>query len=95
MTWSRNGWSGDERAEFRHLAEGSELMPYALLASVVSVKTGKPFLENLERFGFIPDAASARNPRGLPVGLTTVHSRDKGHTGLEMVGVNCAGCHTG
>ncbi len=93
--WSENGWSAAERAEFHHLPEGSELMPYALLHNVVSVKTGKPFLENMERFGFIPDAASATNPRGLPVGLTTVHSRDKSHAGLEIVGFNCAACHVG
>ena len=70
-------------------------MPYALLANVVSVKTGKPFLENMERFGFIPDAASTSNPHGLPVGVTTVHSRDSSHTGLEMAGFNCAACHVG
>jgi len=92
VVWSQNGWSDAERAEFHHLAEGSELMPYALLANVVSVKTGKPFLENMERFGFIPDAAG---PYGLPVGVTTVHSRDKSHTGLEMAGFNCAACHVG
>jgi hypothetical protein len=68
-------------------------MPYTLLANVVSVKTGKPFLENMERFGFIPDAASDKNPHGLPIGVTTVHSRDKSHTGLEIVGFNCAACH--
>jgi mono/diheme cytochrome c family protein len=95
IVWSRNGWSDAERAEYHHLPEGSELMPYALLANVVSLKTGKPFLENMERFGFIADAASATNPHGLPVGLTIVHSRDKTHTGLEMVGFNCAACHVG
>jgi mono/diheme cytochrome c family protein len=95
VVWSQNGWSGAERAEYHHLAEGSELIPYALLANVVSVKTGKPFLENMERFGFIPDAASAANPHGLPIGVTTVHSRDKSHTGLEMAGFNCAACHVG
>ena len=95
MIWSQNGWSSAERAEYYHLAEGSELVPYALLSNLASAKTGKPFLENMERFGFIPDAASATNPHGLPVGLTTVHSRDKSHTGLEMVGFNCAACHVG
>jgi hypothetical protein len=95
VVWSQNGWSDAERAEYHHLAEGSELMPYALLANIVSVKTGKPFLEGMERFGFIPDATSAANPHGLPVGITTVHSRDKSHIGLEMVGFNCAACHVG
>jgi len=95
VVWSQNGWSDAERAEYHHLAEGSELMPYAVLANVVSLKTGKPFLENMERFGFILDATSDANPRGLPIGLTTVHSRDKSHTGLEMVGFDCAACHVG
>ena len=73
--WSQNGWSNAERAEYYHLAEGSELMPYALLANVVSVKTGKPFLENMERFGFLPDAASSTTPHGLPIGLTIAGPR--------------------
>jgi hypothetical protein len=94
-TWSQNGWTDAERAEYHHLAEGSELLPYALLTNVVSLKTGKPFLEHAERFGFIPDTASAANPHGLPIGFTTVHSRNKSHTGLEMVGFNCAACHVG
>jgi len=49
----------------------------------------------MDRFGFIPDAISVANPHGLPIGITTVHSRDKSHTGLEMVGFNCAACHVG
>jgi hypothetical protein len=93
--WSANGWSGAERAEYYHLPEGSELMPYVVIANLVSVKTGKPFLENTERFGFVADPVSPTNPHGLPIGLTTVHSRDKSLTGLEMVGFNCAACHVG
>lgn len=69
-------------------------MPYALLANLTSVKTGKPFLQNMERFGFIADAASASwNPHGLPIGLTAGHSRNVDHIGLDVVGFNCAGCH--
>ena len=68
-------------------------MPYDLLANLVSVKTGKPFLENMERFGFIPDAVSSWNPHGLPIGLSAGRSRNGSHIGLEEVGFNCAGCH--
>jgi mono/diheme cytochrome c family protein len=93
VVWIQNGWSADERAEYHHLPEGSELMPYQLLANLISVKTGKPFLQNMERFGFIPDAVSNWNPHGLPIGLTTGHSRNVSHIGLEVVGFNCAGCH--
>ena len=91
--WSQNGWSAAERAEYYHLSEGSELMPYELLANIISVKTGRSFLENMERFGFISDPASSSNPHGLPIGLTSGHSRNESHIGLEEVGFNCAGCH--
>ncbi len=93
VAYSPNGWSADQRAEFYHLAEGSELMPYAVLANVVSVKTGKPFLQQMERFGFVEDAKGPDNPHGLPVGITIAPSRNKGAGGVEMSGFNCAACH--
>jgi hypothetical protein len=93
VSWSDNGWTAAERDEYHHLAEGSELMPYDLLANLVSAKTGKPFLENMERFGFIPDGVSSWNPHGLPIGLSAGRSRNGSHIGLEEVGFNCAGCH--
>src|SRR4051794_36087129 len=95
VLWSNNGWTEAERAEYHHLPEGSELMPYVLLANVVSVKTGRPFVQDLDRFGFLLDPKRSTNPRGLPIGLTTVRSRDKSLTGLEMLGFNCAACHVG
>ena len=94
VEYSSNGWSADERAESYHLPEGSELMPYVVLANVVSVKTGKPFLQDMERFGFLPDATGAHNPHGLPVGVTVARSRNANICGMEMVGFSCAACHT-
>jgi len=93
--YSANGWSGAERAEYYHLAEGSELLPYELLANLKSVKTGKPFLEGMERFGFLPDAQSGTNPYGLPVGMTVGRSRNVSAQGVEMVGFSCGACHVG
>ncbi|MGA3261865.1 MAG: di-heme-cytochrome C peroxidase [Bryobacteraceae bacterium] len=95
VAYSPNGWSGAERAEYYHLAEGSELMPYTLLANLKSSKTGKPFLEGMERFGFLPDAKSSTNPYGMPVGMTVVRSRNASARGVEMVGFSCAACHVG
>src|SRR5581483_10417683 len=95
VTYSSNGWSGAERAEYYHLAEGSELMPYSVLANLVSVKTGKPFLQRMERFGFVPDAPGPHNPHGLPIGITVARSRNAGASGIEMAGFNCAACHVG
>jgi hypothetical protein len=95
VTYLPNGWSDAERAEYYHLAEGSELMPYALLANLKSVKTGKPFLEGMERFGFLPDPKSGTNPDGMPVGMTVGRSRNASAKGVEMVGFSCAACHVG
>lgn len=95
IAYSANGWSQGERAEYYHLAEGSELMPYALLANLKSVKTGKLFLEDMERFGFLPDPAGPANPKALPVGLTISHSRNARTVGIDIVGFNCAACHVG
>jgi len=95
VVYSANGWSGGERAEYYHLAEGSELMPYAVLANLASIKTGKPFLQQMERFGFVTDPAGTANPHGLPVGVTVAASRNASIPGVEMVGFNCAACHVG
>jgi hypothetical protein len=95
VIYSANGWSQGEREEYYHLAEGSELMPYALLANLKSATTGKPFLEGMERFGFLPDRTGPMNPHGLPVGVTVSRSRNAGTAGLEIVGFNCAACHVG
>ena len=95
VIYTANGWSQAERDQYYHLAEGSELMPYALLANLKSVRTGKPFLEGMERFGFLPDRTSPTNPYGLPVGLAVSGSRNAGTAGLEVVGFNCAACHVG
>jgi len=68
-------------------------MSYAVLANIVSVKTGKPFLQQIERFGFLPDSPGPNNPHGLPVGMTVVRSRNARTCGMEMVGFTCAACH--
>ena len=95
IAYSANGWTQAERDQYYHLAEGSELMPYRLLANLKSVKTGKPFLQEMERFGFLPDHAGLANPYGVPVGLAVSRSRNAGTAGLEVVGFNCAACHVG
>src|SRR5215831_18481250 len=95
VIYTSNGWSQAERDRYYHLPEGSELMPYMLLANLKSSKTGKPFLRDMERFGFLPDHAGPGNPYQLPVGLTVSRSRNAGTAGIEIVGFNCAACHVG
>src|SRR5438067_3837039 len=85
------GLSEAERRQFYRTAEGSEIYPLAWLKALKSSKTGKPFAENLERYGFLPDPG---NPDGLPVGLAAFDSRGLERLG-KMVGLNCAACHVG
>jgi cytochrome c peroxidase len=70
---------------------GSDLFPLTLLQKL-KTKEGKPFLENMERFGFIPDPGS---PEGLPIGLTVNRTPRGFPFPIAMVGVNCAACHVG
>jgi len=77
-----------ERESFYHLAEGSELFPLDWLRALNSATTKKPFMDNLERFGFLPDPD---NRDGLPIGMTAADSRDIRFA--RMTGINCAACH--
>lgn len=88
-----NGLEGADRAAWHHLAEGSELYPLAWLLALEDPDTGKPFLDNPGRFGLLADARAPGNEYGLPVGLTADSTRDLRFAGVQMVGVNCAGCH--
>jgi mono/diheme cytochrome c family protein len=88
---SDSGLSDAERQEFYHLTMGSELMPLAWLKALESASTGKPFLQEVDRFGLLVDE---KNPDGLPIGLTAAPSKDSRFVG-KMVGLNCAACHVG
>ena len=51
----------------------------------------RPFLDGLERYGFIPVPKTPGNPLGY-IGLTKAKREG---TGIDMIGVNCAACHVG
>jgi mono/diheme cytochrome c family protein len=95
-----NGLTAAEREQYYHLSEGGEAYPIAWLLAleqkVTDPATGRvtyrPFLENIERFGFLPDPPGRFNPYGLPVGVTAGYGKI---TGQQMMGLNCAACHVG
>jgi mono/diheme cytochrome c family protein len=94
-----NGFTAADRRQFYHLSEGGELYPadWLLALEATAADSGgrtetRPFLETLDRFGFLPDPVSAENPYGLPVGMTAATSAV---TGLDTIGLNCAACHVG
>jgi len=86
----RNGLTLPQKETFYHLSQGSEILPWILLTAVDVADSGstKPFVENLERYGLLPDPV---RDDGLPVGLTL--SSNAFTLGMDFVGINCAACH--
>jgi hypothetical protein len=88
------GLTATETRDWRYTSEGSDIVPVDFLRALIDPATGKPFSQSLDRFGFLPNAPSAENPYGLPIGWTTgvpSYSLLK----VDYVGLNCAACHTG
>jgi hypothetical protein len=89
-----NGLEGPDRDTWYHLSQGTEFFPLHFLRALNDDDTGKPFMEDLERFGFIAADKGLKNPYGLPVGMTADTTRDLRFSDVVMVGINCAACHT-
>jgi hypothetical protein len=94
----RNGLTDEERQQYYHLSEGGEAYPIAWLLALEQKVTEDggtryiPFLENIERFGFVPDPPGKYNPYGLPIGVTAGYGKI---TGQQMMGLICTACHVG
>src|SRR5262249_50187617 len=88
----RNGLTPAQRETYYHLSQGSEILPWILLTAVDVADSGsnKPFVENLERYGLLPDPA---RDDALPVGLAVASNPFT--FGMDFVGITCAACHVG
>lgn len=81
-------------ADLLHYSDqGSGFFPMSVVRAMNDSKTGRPFLENLERFGLLPGKKSERNPEGFPVGIVTNKIKTATRE-IEMFGFTCAACHT-
>jgi hypothetical protein len=87
-----NGLTPAQKETYYHLSQGAEILPWILLTAVdvADANSTKPFTENLQRYGFLPDPA--RND-GVPVGLTV--SSNPFTFGMDFAGITCAACHAG
>jgi uncharacterized protein (DUF2235 family) len=103
VAWLAQNWTEDQCWRFYHLAQGSELLPYAWFLALEQPRltiTGAPLLREdtyLEGFGFIPDGRNSQNPDALPVGFARDDRFVDPYTGQKNVvlGFTCAACHTG
>jgi hypothetical protein len=84
-------WSLADRQWFYTTPQGSQLIHYTWFKALERPDTPDLFVsDSLARFGYLPNAVSAANPDGLPVGFV----RDR--EGQELwLGMTCAACHTG
>ena len=83
-----DGMSDEARRIYNHHTEmdpesGTGLFPWVWVQALNDLETGRPFMENYERFGLIRDTDE---PEQLPVGFGVTN---------EFLGVNCAVCHVG
>lgn len=85
-----NGLTPEQKESFYHLSQGAEILPWTLLTAVDAAGSDRPFVENLARFGLMPDPARSD---GLPVGLTVAENPFT--FGMEFAGITCAACHVG
>ena len=103
VAWLPQNWSEDQRHKYYHMAQGSELLPYAWFLALeqprFTILGAPPFREDsyLQGFGFIPDGAYEQNPDALPVGFTRDDHFVDAYTGQKniVLGLTCAACHTG
>jgi hypothetical protein len=87
-----NGLTPAQKESFYHRSQGSEILPWIVLTAVdvADPNSSRPFVENLERYGLLPDPG---RDDGLPVGLSVTENPFT--FGMDFVGITCAACHVG
>ena len=63
------GWKPQDSLWFYNVTQGSDLLPYDLFMEVEQVGKTTLFRDNanINRYGYLPQYATSRDPDGLPV----------------------------
>src|SRR5258708_5173985 len=70
ITFLNQGWQEGQRQQFYTTSQGSQMMPLDWFLSLEQADNEQLFLnDGLDRYGYLPNAKSAQNPWGLPVGF--------------------------
>jgi processive rubber oxygenase RoxA-like protein len=89
-TYLDQGWTEAQRQQFYTTSQGSQLIPLAWFLALERPASEELFtIDQMSRFGFLPNPQSAMNPNGFPVGFVE-DPNDGGWAGLT-----CSACHTG
>jgi hypothetical protein len=90
VRYAEQGWTPADRDIFYTTGQGSLMMPYAWFKALRRLDVDEPFgADQLQRYGYLPNAPSTRNPEGLPVGFVI-----DGNPTTGVLGMSCAACHT-
>jgi RoxA-like, cytochrome c-like len=90
VSYAEQGWTPADRDIFYTTGQGSLMMPYAWFKALRRLDVDEPFgADQLQRYGYLPNAPSTRNPEGLPVGFVI-----DGNPTTGVLGMSCAACHT-
>ncbi|MBV8077227.1 MAG: cytochrome c [Planctomycetaceae bacterium] len=85
------GLDDADRRPFYHLTVGSQVFPLEWARCLEGPTDHRPFLEGLDRFGFLPDPD---DPGGLPIGISQAKAKAAASDVL-MLGITCGACHVG
>ncbi|PTR14379.1 hypothetical protein C8R31_10651 [Nitrosospira sp. Nsp2] len=88
--YMNQGWASSDRTVFYTTSQGSQLMPYSWFLALEQPDNETLFrVDNLARFGYLPNADKRNNPDGLPLGFVKDDADNN-----DWVGMNCSACHT-
>lgn len=90
VSYADQGWTAADRDIFYTTGQGSRIVRYAWFKALRRLDVAAPFAaDQLQRYGYLPNAPSIRNPEGLPVGFVI-----DGNAATGALGMTCAACHT-
>jgi mono/diheme cytochrome c family protein len=89
-----SGLTAGEASRFFHEAIGSDPLPQFVLAELKQ-PDGRRFLDDLGRFGLLPDPSEEHNEERLPIGMTVHLPFDLQPFNVRFYGFTCAACHVG
>jgi hypothetical protein len=84
-------WKPSDSLWFYETTQGSDLVPYDFFLALESATNESPLrsVDNVNRWRFLPQHATTRNPDALPVGFA-----QDSYGGQNYLGLTCAACHT-
>jgi hypothetical protein len=90
LQYAKQGWTAEDRQAFYTTSQGSHMMPYLWYKALRRLDADAPFGgDQLQRYGYLPNDKSAKNPEALPVGFVI-----DGDASSGFLGMTCAACHT-